>query len=212
MPNWVYNHLHIHATPEQIATIKADLSRPIVSYTTPDWKDLSTQVREVVEVVFSYMNILSPWDQGISEKEYFATHGSGPEGKTGDTAGNWYNWNRDNWGVKWDCDAEIDFDDPEHLSYRFDSPWGPPVPAIDALAKKYPWAMITLSYDEEQGWGGEIEWADGEGTVTEEYDIPMCHADYVARDQEYNCACAWGEPENFYEDCPPYVEGEAPRG
>lgn len=44
MPNWVYNHLHIHGTPEQIATIKADLSRPIVRYTTPDCPDYKEEV------------------------------------------------------------------------------------------------------------------------------------------------------------------------
>ncbi len=205
MPNWVYNHLHIHGTPEQIATIKADLSRPIVRYTTPDWQKRDEQVREVVDVVFSYMNIISPWDQGISEKEYFETHGFGPEGKTGDTAGNWYNWNNEFWGVKWDCDADLYQDEPEILSYRFDSPWGPPMPVIDTLAKKYPDMSFTLNYEEEQGWGGEVEWYGGQYEVKEEYDIPDSHAENMERN-DYCWGCDDGDPESMYPDCPDYKE------
>ena len=201
MPNWVFNQLHVHGTPDEIAKFKADLSRPIV-----------VSVGEVADTVFSYMNVISPWDQGISESEYFATHGSGPNGMTGNTDGNWYNWNRQYWGVKWDCDAELDNDEATYVSYRFDSPWGPPTEVIDAIAAKYPTMTFSHNYEEEQGWGGEVEYANGVGTVTDMYDIPECHADYVARGQEYSCACAWGEPEDFYDDCPPYVEGEAPRG
>lgn len=207
MPNWVYNTLHVHGTPDEITKFKADMSQPIVRYTTPDWKDLSTQVREVVDVDFSYMNVISPWDEGISEDEYFATHGFSNGVSSGDTPGNWYNWNNQNWGVKWDCDAGLEADEAEYVSYAFDSPWGPPTPVIEAIAAKYPTMTFSHDYEEEQGWGGEVEYANGVAVYSNFYDIPESHQDYVARDREGSCICAYeDDPTEFYPDCPNYVE------
>lgn len=40
----------------------------------------------------------------------------------------WYGWNVENYGCKWNCDA-IDWflESPETISFTFDSPWGPPI-------------------------------------------------------------------------------------
>ena len=40
----------------------------------------------------------------------------------------WYGWNIENYGCKWNCDA-IDWfrEDDETMSFTFDSPWGPPI-------------------------------------------------------------------------------------
>ncbi len=40
----------------------------------------------------------------------------------------WYGWNLENYGCKWNCDAnDWHRDDEETISFTFDSPWGPPI-------------------------------------------------------------------------------------
>ena len=63
---------------------------------------------------------------------------------------NWYDWANNNWGVKWDaCDitAEEDFGDTE-ITYRFDTPWGPPQEIYTLLVAKFPNIHITWFWDE----------------------------------------------------------------
>tara|TARA_R110000772_G_scaffold81749_6_gene173724 strand:- start:502 stop:1131 length:630 start_codon:yes stop_codon:yes gene_type:complete len=81
---------------------------------------------------------------------------------------NWYEWAYENWGTKWGCyDNECD-----DGTYRFTSAWGP----IDAniilefLVKDIP--TFSYSYEEEQGWGAEFEFEDGEETNALEWDLP----------------------------------------
>ena len=39
----------------------------------------------------------------------------------------WYDWNCDNWGTKWDrCDLEIIDNDKNSICMRFETAWGPP--------------------------------------------------------------------------------------
>jgi hypothetical protein len=62
---------------------------------------------------------------------------------------------------------------PDHLLYRFDTAWSPPVPAIHNLSLQYPNLNFDLSYEEEQGWGGEITFKNGEVVDQSEYEN-MC--------------------------------------
>ena len=45
---------------------------------------------------------------------------------------NWYDWNSNNWGTKWDANIDVESDmmirlDDETLELRFDTAWGPPI-------------------------------------------------------------------------------------
>jgi hypothetical protein len=41
-------------------------------------------------------------------------------------ASDWYTWSVNNWGCKWNCDAQDWSRDGDGISFWFDSPWGPP--------------------------------------------------------------------------------------
>jgi hypothetical protein len=91
----------------------------------------------------------------------------------------WYDWNVRNWGTKWDVairhgeeypETELMEEDETSLSYRFNTAWSPPLPAIEKLSQQYPDLEFNLSYEEEQGWGGEYLFVDGDGTEIESYD------------------------------------------
>ena len=81
---------------------------------------------------------------------------------------NWYDWAYENWGTKWGCyDNECD-----DGMYRFTSAWGPIDASIilEFLVKDIP--TFSYSYEEEQGWGAEFEFEDGEETHALEWDLP----------------------------------------
>ena len=63
---------------------------------------------------------------------------------------NWYDWSIENWGVKWDCSdvqVEEEFGDTE-ITYRFDTPWGPPNEIYGILRERFPDVTISWFWDE----------------------------------------------------------------
>jgi hypothetical protein len=205
MPNWVYNNLSIEGTEEAIARVKAQLNKPIVKQYGED-KEPSIYSNPI----FSFWNIIAPPAEKL--EEYFGTHGYADGGKQGDTEYNWYNFNNAKWGTKWDvavadgekwAETEITGESATHISYRFNTAWAPPLPVIEELSLQYPELQITLEYEEEQGWGGEILWTEEGSSIVNEYDIPDSHADYEERDNLDGCNCANFEDEDdWFNDCP----------
>ena len=206
MPNYVYNNLSIEGTEEAIAKVKAQLNKPIVKQYGED-KEPTTYSNPI----FSFWNILPPPEDRLDE--YFGTHGWADGKATGETEYNWYNFNNNKWGTKWDVAksdspndwsaTEITSESATHISYRFDTAWSPPLPVIEELSVQHPELEITLEYEEEQGWGGEILWTKEGSSIVSEYDIPDSHKDYVDRDNVDGCRCASEEDEDeWYKDCP----------
>jgi hypothetical protein len=205
MPNWVYNNLTIEGSEEEIAKVKAQLGKPIQKRYNED-----EEVTNYSNPIISFWNIIAPPDDKLDE--YFGTHGYANGEKQGQTEYNWYNFNNTKWGTKWDIavrDSEQHSDtslEEEHatvLRYRFNTAWSPPLPVIEELSLQYPKLEITLEYEEEQGWGGEILWTEEGSSIIREYDIPNSHKDYVDRDEVDNCVCQREEEEDeWYSDCP----------
>jgi hypothetical protein len=81
---------------------------------------------------------------------------------------NWYDWAYKNWGTKWGCyDHELDGN-----TIRFSTAWSVfDVSILDALAVDFPY--FSLHFEEENGWGGYIEYADGEESSFVDYEAPM---------------------------------------
>ena len=204
MPNWVFNDLHIEGSADAIQKVKAQLNAPytrnnsdgeIVSYSNP---------------VISFLNIVRPPEDKMDE--YEGVHGYKDGEKQGESEYNWYNFNNREWGTKWDVavydsekhsDTHLIHEEETKLHYYFQTAWSPPLPVIEALSLQHPELEITLRYEEEQGWGGEIYWDKTGSTIVEEWDIPDSHADYVKRDDVDGCACSREEDTNeWYDDCP----------
>jgi hypothetical protein len=75
----------------------------------------------------------------------------------------WYDWQVNNWGTKWDVEARIIGDthaaanhvflsklkeSKRVVTMEFDSAWAPPTPVIKHLAKQFPNTNIYHTYDE----------------------------------------------------------------
>lgn len=204
MPNWVTNIMNVSGNLEHVETFIREMSAPIPAHVYPEGGYIAEDGKwEETEVVFSFWNAVAPEDL----KSYF----------TGDT---WYNWNCDNWGVKWDAKLEEQSVDALEVTpygngrgsvvYHFDTAWGTPEAFLHAVVAKYPHLEFSIEFEEEQGWGGEYSGVDGELSLINEYDIPNSHADYAERDREYSCICSYeDDPENMFDDCPPAIEANA---
>ena len=61
----------------------------------------------------------------------------------------WYAWNQNNWGCKWNCDAQDwnlqEDGDNATVFFWFDSPWGPPINLYETINANY---EIEASYYE----------------------------------------------------------------
>jgi hypothetical protein len=56
----------------------------------------------------------------------------------------WYSWNLNNWGVKWDAVRPTAKYDLLTITFSFDSPWGCPEQFVRELSKLYPNATLEM--------------------------------------------------------------------
>lgn len=181
MPNWVYNGLTIEGNPESVTKLIEQMNQPFARV-HENW-DMETQKMGKKQYlysnpVFAFWNIVKPTDLEAYDKQ-FNHDPSKPIDFSGD---NWYDWNVRNWGTKWDVAIsnedkypdtnmeQADNGENKVVHYNFNTAWSPAVPAISKLSEQYPELLFTLSYEEEQGWGGECEFLRGEIITQSEYD------------------------------------------
>jgi len=193
MPNWVFNTLTIQGNKSEVDYIKDKLNEPFTRQ-YDNW-NMETQKMEIQETtysnpVFSFWNIVRPTDLESYVKQ--------PEHSTGQTiseifSGNdWYSWNVRNWGTKWDVAVSDNnkYTDTvlvEHKSegedqwlvYKFDTAWSPPVSALESLSELVPNCVVTLDWQEEQGFGGQIEFIRGDVTAESDYESRCYDCDAI---------------------------------
>ena len=76
---------------------------------------------------------------------------------------NWYDWRYANWGIKWDVVAEVAYKKSNTIEYIFDSPWGPPIRAIEKISKEFSKLRFELEYSEPgMSFCGQFKCFDGE--------------------------------------------------
>ena len=76
----------------------------------------------------------------------------------------WYQWNVNNWGTKWDV-ADVYFEhqaEEDQIQFSFSTAWGPPVEAFTRWAESDGRVQFTLEYWEPgMAFAGRVTW-DGE--------------------------------------------------
>ena len=216
MPNWVFNGLTIEGNPDEVNKLIAQMNKPYTQVHDSwnmDTKQMEKKLVTYPNPVFAFHNIVNHTDQGISDEVY---HSQPPKTKaslddmkawhkeieeTAQTDNTWYNWNVRNWGTKWDVAVSADDNYPdtyletspngENLVayYNLHTAWSPPMPAIAKLSEQYPSLLFTLSYEEEQGWGGECEFLRGEMISISEYENKCrdCDAENTMQYCENDC-------------------------
>lgn len=227
MPNWVFNTLHISGNAEDLSAFRAEMSKPFTTYYADTHYDkekqewVKTPAVQEHTPVFALWNILSPDPSDYDE--YFAVQAR-TRSKTpiddpnwwADTLAHqavskhWYDWNLHHWGTKWDVHHNvkiIDESEPTHFAIRFETAWSSVIDLLcNVLSPRFPNLTFCYEYEEEQGWGGEWTFKDGDVIEGHEWDIPESHADYESLDK--TCPCYQEEdPLWWYEDCPKAIDG-----
>ena len=82
----------------------------------------------------------------------------------------WYAWNLDNWGVKWDAVRPTAKYDLLTITFSFDSPWGCPEQFVRELSKLYPNANFEMV-------SGSIE--------------NDCHYEFTCEDGKFEETCSY---------------------
>ena len=222
MPNWVYNTLTVEGDQLNIARVKKQVAQPFTRKYA-DYKIVNDKT-ELVEVeatfnnpVFAFWNICKPEDIHA----YLHDEGTGvPDDPNDEKAwfqsNNWYDWNVRNWGTKWDVansdedsypETELMTDEEIKLQYSFNTAWSPPIPVINLLSKQYPSLNFNLDFEEETGWGGEVEFTDGNmlelsdyGWKCRECDEELPETPWCDECETDMCPeCGYGEPSEVCE-------------
>ena len=214
MPNWVYNGLTIEGSPDSVKKLMEQMNSPFVR--VHDQWNVKTQQMEKQQVtypnpVFAFWNIIKPTDMEAYD---------GPQPKNDNfeeamkfKSDHWYDWNVRNWGTKWDVAVsslethpdtymEDTVNGENHVVYyNFETAWSRPMTALCTLSEQYPDLLFTLSYEEETGWGGELEILRGKVISESEYDNMCRNCDFKYADTDivvcddcgdYPCPeCGW---------------------
>ncbi len=54
------------------------------------------------------------------------------------------NWARKNWGVKWDTDFNVEYQNDERIDFGFDTAWVSPIEFFEEISRRYPTLEIWL--------------------------------------------------------------------
>ena len=128
MPNWISNTVHLEGNKKDIKTFfKKHFKRGNFDYDT-----IIPQPRLKKDCPAEY--ICNPEEKHIEadkKRPWF----------------NWFNWNCDNWGTKWN--AYDTFIDDRDTYFWFESPWDCPIPVFEKLSRLYPNISFIVSVDGE---------------------------------------------------------------
>ena len=107
----------------------------------PNWCNNTIKVQATKERIDEFEKFLNENDG----KEWFTHFRPLPEELTNE---GWYEWSINNWGCKWNCDAN-DWQriDENTISFWFDSPWGPPLALYEFMVDEE--FDVRASYHEE---------------------------------------------------------------
>jgi hypothetical protein len=206
MPNWVNNYLDINGSKEDLQSIKDQLNTPFVRQ--HDNYNMETKQMEAQDVTFSnpifaFWNIIKPTNLEAYSKQ--PDYSLPMEEQLKFQGDDWYSWNTRNWGTKWDVAVSDDtkyattyltaFGD-DLLAYSYETAWSPAILAVEHLSKQYPNCVFTLAFVEEQGWGGEVIFRNGDMEEVESYDWKCFNCDHkydefpeLTEDDENNGTC-----------------------
>lgn len=134
----------------------------------PNWCNNTIKVQATKERIDEFEKFLNENDG----KDWFTHFRPLPEELVNE---GWYEWSINNWGCKWNCDAN-DWQriDENTISFWFDSPWGPPLALYEFMVDEE--FDVRASYHEE-GMAFVGEFVDGFDNCYEYEDLDSL--DYI---------------------------------
>ena len=141
MPNWCNNTIEIEGTKEQINAFVSFLDEQ----SGKNWFNFFRPCpQELVDTVSGFVGEDKQSAHETQQKMNIEKHGHA----------DWYSWSVDNWGTKWNCDAqdwmkiENPSEDQASVTFWFDSAWAPPTALYEFIESNSEF-IVTASYLEE---------------------------------------------------------------
>lgn len=141
MPNWCTNIVTITGPADEVTRLADEVATP---YTDPSREDSSEVTGD-----FLLWNMVRPTAEDLAERDRIG----------------WYDWNIAHFGTKWENtgDCRVRDSSPGTRVYDFATAWSPPIPALGALAARYPQVTIEATYDEPgNDFSGIATWSNGQ--------------------------------------------------
>lgn len=162
MPNWNTNRITFENLPqEKVEEIKTHLKEGNLLghyLPEPDWANLPNSDGELPQEITKTLQ---------NGKTY--TTNNFPSGKNDDR---WYSWRVNNWGVKWDIVESWGIDTDENtITFYCDTPWGPPVEALNQISYILSCKITNKYYEEGMDFWGVETYVDGERSILGEGDV-----------------------------------------
>lgn len=146
MPNWCFNYMNIN--------VKNKSGKILAEAFRPKYKEYNEYLKADELYAKPFQDLLPcPEDLQIT-----ATSGNGitaelDEKYKANTAKygypNWYEWQINNWGTKWDARVTSYQESGEWVNVNFETAWSPPVEFLRWFATQYPDVEFDNEYDEE---------------------------------------------------------------
>ena len=213
MPNWCYNSLCVSGNKEILADF---VSKTLVPCNMSSEEEYDESHR------FTF-NILHPLPKALEgntsplrklegeDDEQFKERMAENIRLYG--AEDWYRWQIDNWGTKWDAkDTIVEQLDETNFNVRFNTAWSPPIDWFEKVIPMYPQLEFDLIFDEEScdhcgrmtGRDGEIDLEVGKPYFTDENDNRVIY-DRDKHQWKYEDSGQLIDDEDFYPiDVNPY--------
>jgi hypothetical protein len=164
MPNWCYNSLCVSGEKEILADF---VSKTLVPRNMSSEEEYDESHRFTFNILHPLPKALeggfSPLpklegENDIQYKERMA------ENVRLYGAEDWYDWNRYNWGTKWDASSTcIEELDDNNFDLKFNTAWSPPIYWFEKVIPMYPQLEFDLIFDEEsQDYCGRMTGREGE--------------------------------------------------
>ena len=141
MPNWCSNTIEIEGTKEQINTFVSFLDEQ----NGKNWFNFFRPCpQELVDTVSGFVGEDKQSVHEAQQKSNIEKYGHA----------DWHSWSIDNWGTKWNCDAqdwmkiENPSEDQASVTFWFDSAWSPPTALYEFIESNSEF-IVTASYLEE---------------------------------------------------------------
>lgn len=124
MPNWCYNQIAITGPDPVLDELLAAGSQQVSEQSQEPAPSFTSS-----DTSFS-LEALIPTPPGLLDGE------------------GWYNWRIDHWGTKWDL-SDIEMVREQGQAWLDClSAWGPPLPALLTISRRYPALKLCIDYDE----------------------------------------------------------------
>jgi hypothetical protein len=121
----------------------------------PNWcsNTLSVSAESEKEILYFMEKLQCEDEQGNVQD--FTFHSLVPRPKNEEE--DWYNWNIENWGTKWDVDDVAISVEEDVVYFNFDTAWSPPEQWIKKVAPMFPNLTFALTYHEGgMGFAGKL--------------------------------------------------------